>query len=417
MKDERKPKAQLIRELTDLRCRVADLEAAEGERKQGEQERVRLERLCALEEMADGVAHNFNNILVGILGHAQLIQMKTSDLEIDQDCARIVESALRAKELVRRLNLSVRGEQEEVGPVEVNEVVLEAVEASQPRWKDEPEAKGISIDLVTELADVPSIRGTRSGLYDSLINLLFNAVDAMPEGGTITLSTAAADGSVRLTVSDTGVGMNEQTRRRVFEPFFTTKTDVGTGLGLSTVYGTLTRWGSQIEVESAPGSGTTCTLQFPVWSEANAEGGREDGEGVRQVRRGRILVAEDDRVVRTILSRLLSDVHEVEMAVDGQEALEMFAPGSTDVALIDLGMPEVSGDRVAQEMRKADPAVATVLITGWELNPEDPRLSAFDFLLQKPFKDIQTVQDKVAQAIELRDSRMKGGKATPEKHR
>ncbi len=152
-----------------------------------------------------------------------------------------------------------------VSSVSVNEVVLEAVSVTQSRWKAEPEARGFSFDVVTELEDVPPIGGTQAGLYDILINLLFNAVDALPEGGTITIGTQAIAESVQLTVKDTGIGMDEETQSRVFEPFFTTKSEVGTGLGLSTLYSTATHWGAFIDVESTPGEGTTFTLRFPAW--------------------------------------------------------------------------------------------------------------------------------------------------------
>ena len=377
------------------------------ERKQTEQELVRLERLSARGEMAQGIAHNFNNMLVGVLGYAQLIQMKASDPQILEDAANLIESAIRARDLVRRLNRTVRsGEQEMIGSVSVNEVVQEAVLVTQSRWKDEPEARGLSFDVVAELEDVPPIGGTQVGLYNILINLLFNAVDAQPGGGTITIGTQAIAGSVQLTVKDAGIGMDEETRRRSFEPFFTTKANVGTGLGLSTVYSTVTRWGGSIDVESTPGEGTTFTVRFPAWM--GPEGEEEEAGEVRPVRRGKVLVVDDDESAVQFLPRVLSRDHDVEAVLSGVEAMERFTPGRYDVALIDLGMPGMPGNRIAEEMRQVDPSVATVLITGWELEEDDPRLSAFDFRIQKPFSDLDKVKNAVAQAVELHDRRTDG---------
>lgn len=165
------------------------------DRKQTEQERMSLERLRALGEMAQGVGHNFNNLLVGVLGYAQIIQMESDDAQIAQDVEYIIESALRAKDLVERLNRAVRGEKDgTVQPVPVNEVVQEAVQAARPRWKDTSEAKGIPIDVVTELEEAPPISGSQDRLQDMLMDLLVNAVDALPEGGkslsTLRLLTA-----------------------------------------------------------------------------------------------------------------------------------------------------------------------------------------------------------------------------------
>ncbi len=375
------------------------------ERKQTEQQQVRLERLRALGEMAQGVAHNFNNLLVGVLGYAQIIQMKSDDAQIAQDLEYIIESALRAKDLVERLNRAVQGEKGDTAqPVPVNEAVQEAVVEARPRWKDTAEAKEISIDVVTELEEVPPISGTQDRLQDMLVDLLFNAVDALPKGGTITIHTQAVDGAVQVTVKDTGVGMGEETRRRVFDPLFTTKADVGTGLGLSTVYNTITRWGGSIEVESSPGKGTAFVLGLPVWTGPKQEEAAEAGP--RPLRRGKVLVVEDEEIVCHVLSDLLSEEHEVEVVSSGKEALDRFAPGRYDVALIDLGMPEMPGNRVAERMREADPLVVAVLVTGWDLEADDPRLAAFDFRLMKPFTSLERVLDVVSQAMALHDARV-----------
>lgn len=151
--------------------------------------------------------------------------------------------------------------------MDLNEVIEQTLRLTRRRWEDQPAARGIDIEMQTEWGEIPSIRGTESDMQEMIAHLIFNAVDAMPEGGTMTICTQAADDFVQLFCRDTGVGMDEEVRRRVFEPFFTTKMDIGSGLGLSTLHGTLTQWGGKVEVKSAPGKGTTFTLYFPVWRE------------------------------------------------------------------------------------------------------------------------------------------------------
>ena len=141
------------------------------------------------------------------------------------------------------------------------------MQLTQTRWESQPAARGIDIDLRAELGEVPPIRGIESEVQEMIANLIFNAVEAMPEGGKIEMRTQTDGDFVRLSFRDTGIGMEEELRKRVFEPFFTTKMDVGSGLGLSALHGTLTQWGGKVEVESAPGKGMTFTLYFPVWSE------------------------------------------------------------------------------------------------------------------------------------------------------
>ena len=374
------------------------------QRRQTEQELVRLERLRALGEMAAGVSHNLNNILTGVLGPAQILQMMTDDPQLLGYIDTVLKSGERATDLVARLHEAVRGSHtDKTGPVDVNRAVLEAVRTASPRWKDEMEARGISLKVITDMREEVVIRGTPSGLHDIMLNLLFNAVDAMPEGGTIVIATRTIGENVQIKVSDTGIGMKETTRRRVFEPFFTTKANVGTGLGLSTVYGTVTRWGGSIHVESKPGEGATFTIQLPVCRGSDASG-KEIAE-MYPMRRGKILIVEDEEIIRNLLFNMLSQNHEVQVTTDGRQAMERFLPGRYDVALIDLGMPEIPGDQVARRMKAMDPSIVTVLVTGWRVEETDPRLGEFDLRLQKPFVNLARVQDTVTHALELHDIR------------
>jgi len=239
-----------------------------SERKMMEQEKIRLERVNAIGELVQGVAHNFNNLLVGMLGNAQLIQMRSKDEAVLEDANLIVESALRAKELVRRLQVSIQGDREYTLAVDVNEAIQRAVALTQPRWKDETAVNGIVVAVDLQLNPVSLIWGAWERLRDVMVNLLLNAVEAMPQGGTLTIKTVMVDKLVHIVFTDTGTGMNEETRRRAFEPFFTTKFNVGSGLGLSLVQGTIKSWGGTVDIESAEGKGTRVVMQLPAYEKA-----------------------------------------------------------------------------------------------------------------------------------------------------
>ena len=375
------------------------------ERKQMEQERIRLQRLRAAGALSAGVSHNLNNILVGILGPAEMLKMQIHDPDLLEDVDDIIAAGTRARDLVHRLHLSTRGlEEETLHAVNVNRIVEEAVHITRPRWKDEPETRDIAIEILTDLGNTPPIKGTESRLHDIFVNLLLNAVEAMPNGGTITIATRTAGQYVQATICDTGVGMNEETLSRVFEPFFTTKTNVGSGLGLSTTYAAMTQWGGDIRVESQPGKCTTFTMTFPVWAEFVSEEVYIT-EKNQDKHSGKILIVDDDEGVFRVLSRMLMKEHLVEIAKSGQEALEMFVMGNYDVVLVDMGMPGMSGNMVLQEMHRWDPSIASVLISGWVFDETDERITKFDFRIQKPFSDINKVMDIVAQAMVLHNQR------------
>ena len=380
-----------------------------GQLSQAEREMVRLERLRALGEMAAGVSHNLNNMLLGILGPAEILQETVEDPDIKRRVDTIVFSAERAAELVRRLNHALPyAREQEVQPVSLSEAVRRAVASAQPRWKDAVEAEGLSIEVSTRVDETASsVRATETGLHDILLNLLFNSIESMPDGGSIAIEVAASGDQVLLSVADTGVGMDPETRRKIFEPFFTTKMTVGTGLGLYTVYNTVNSWGGSIDVESSPGEGSRFTISLPA-AEAVAKVAAvvEPAAG----RAGHLLVVEDDDAARDSIVQLLSRKHEVTSRNSAEGPAASITSAGFDAAVIDLGMPGVPGDAFARTLRTLDPTLPMILVTGWDLSPSDPRRAPFDFYLQKPFKGHELLS-VAAEAIALRDHRRTSGKS------
>lgn len=400
-KGERYLQARFVLEADGLTVLVVIRDVTESRRL--EQEFVRMERVSALGELAAGVSHNLNNVLTGILAPAQLIVRMTADEQVLREADTIIKSAKRARDLVERLNRSVRSSEGSLESVGVESLVREAIEGTRSRWKDEAEARGIAYEIEVVAPGVPPVRGTATGLYEMLTNLIINAVEAMPEGGGIKVSTAADEREVRIEVEDTGSGMDEETSRRVFEPFFSTKNTVGTGLGLSTLYGTMESWGGRVEVASRLGQGTVFTLYLPVWTgvEERIEAGVVEKPTISSAR---LLVVDDEEIVRRALEGLWGEQHEVTLASDSLVALAMMGPDRYDVAIIDLGLPNIPGDQVALEMKKIDPQIVVIAYTGWFLEEDDPRLAAFDLYLAKPAQENELTAH-LALAMELRHER------------
>ena len=370
-------------------------------RRRLEEELIRLERLRARGEMATGISHNLNNLLNGIQAPAQILQRALDDPSLRKWADLIVQASQRAADLVRRLHHAVQDGEESLEAVDVNAGVEEAVATTRARWQEGTRVGDGAIEMVTGLETVPPIRGTSSGLHDALVNLILNAVDALPKGGRLILESRQVGDWVEVRVADTGVGMAEEVRRRVFEPFFTTKSDVGSGLGLYTVYATVTGWGGTIAVESAPGEGTRFRLRLPVWRDPK-KGKTVEEEGTRRLK---VLLVEDEEVMVETLMEYLGESCEMEVVRDGQDAVDGYVAGGYDVVLIDLLLPGMGGDQVASRLRQVDAGVVRVLVTGVELSADDPRLSAFDLWYQKPI-DADHIDEMMEHVVQLRQQRV-----------
>jgi len=373
---------------------------AYGELAAAQDQLVRTEKLRALGEMASGVAHDFNNLLASVLGRAQLLMRRVQDPQQLQWLRVIERSALDGAQTVRRLQefTRIRRDQPMV-PLDVTQMVRDALDITQSRWREEPVSRGVVIEVRTELAAVPPILGDAAELREALTNLILNAVDAMPTGGTLGLVTIAGDDRVEIAVSDTGVGIPPAVREKIFDPFFTTKGPQGTGLGLSLTYGIVVRHGGFVTVDSEEGRGSTFRLSFPSAATVEtptAASVRPDAVPARTLR---CLVVDDEEAVRTVLGDVVESAgHHATMVGGGAEAIERFRAEAFDVVLTDLAMPRVSGWQVARAVKQIAPRVPVVIVTGFgvELTPEERRTHGVDHVLVKPLQ-IQEILDALAE--------------------
>jgi signal transduction histidine kinase/CheY-like chemotaxis protein len=369
-----------------------------------EQERIReqyaqIEKLSALGELASGVAHDFNNTLAGILGRAQLL-LGTKDPErIDAGLKLIIKTAKDGAKTIKRIQDFARQRRDhDFQPVSVDQLLLDVREITRPRWKSRAESEGVHISLELQLgSDEALVMGDESELREVLVNLVFNAVDAMPQGGTLTLSSRESTGAVEIAVADTGTGMAEEVRSRVFDPFFTTKGKAGMGLGLAVSYGIVRRHEGSFEVESEPGRGTTFRIKLPAAESGARQEPAADAPAITLVpqRPGstRILVVDDEENVRELLADILaSEGYQVELASSGHEALEKFGDGAGfDALFTDLGMQGMSGWELAHAVRELDGKIPVAVVTGWgEAVGSSERLAArVDWVIAKPFDTAQ----------------------------
>jgi PAS domain S-box-containing protein len=338
-----------------------------------EQQLRQSEKLTALGQLAGGIAHDFNNLLQAILGYTQLMKQSPGNLEFVKRSLDVVEAAATdGSETVRRIQQFARlRPDEQFVPVDVNQVVHDAVAITRPRLEEKQARGRHPVRLELKLGQIPSISGRPAALTEVMTNLVLNAMDALIEGGTLTITTRTGKGGTAVvTVRDTGVGMAEAVQRRIFEPFFSTKGESGSGLGLSMTYSIVKRHGGEIAVESAPGQGTTFTLVFAGETHARRAAPRAEASAKR--RAARILLVDDDTKVRDTLAELLTATgHTVMAAPGGAAALAEFRPDRFDVVVSNLGMPNMNGWELAERLRATDGNIAILFVTGWGLREDE----------------------------------------------
>jgi len=385
--------------------------------RQTQQAVMQQERLRVLGQMASGIAHDINNAISPVALYTESLLENEPGLSarardyletIQHAIEDVAQTVSRMKEFYRQPEPLLT-----LMPVHLNSLIRQVIDLSRARWNDIPQQRGIVITMEKELApDLPAILGVESEIREALINLIFNAVDAMPEGGKLTLRTKVSSRSdlVSVEVSDTGVGMSEETRRRCFEPFFTTKGERGTGLGLAMVHGIARRNNSDIEIESAPGRGTTVRLVFPVPVIPLAESTSSAAPFTVPTRLRLLIVDDDPLLIKSMRDTLESDGHLVITASGGREGIEVFRQAKENqepfaAVITDLGMPHVNGRQVALEIKNIEPKVPVILLTGWgqRLVAEGDIPPYIDRILNKPPK-LRDLREALAECLLPRPS-------------
>ncbi len=393
-----------------------------SERKQIEAQMLQVEKLKSLGELAGGVAHDFNNVLTAVLGRAQLMkreleapnrnaERRRSSPRIMKGLETIERAALDGAETVRRIQEFSRksdGDRKFTG-VDLKKIIRGAVEFTRARWKDDAEARGIRYHIYTRLTNLPPVAGNEAELREVFTNLINNALDAMPGGGSLSFTGSLRDQTVHIKVRDTGQGISAEVRDRIYDPFFTTKGPQSTGLGMSVSYGIVSRHNGTISLESREGRGTTFLLTFPVAGEAKAS--QPKAAGLLEQQAIKILIIDDERDVLELLHDVLqTGGHTAVAASSGPEGIDIFRNDHFDIVFTDLGMPEMSGWQVADEIKKLSPATPVVLITGWEMQNQKKKLArhGIDLVLNKPFQITQILQI-VHQAVQLNSNKKSSG--------
>ena len=396
------------RNLYDQVALTEGVQKAYDELRRTQQTVVQHERLRALGEMASGVAHDINNALSPIVAYSELLV--TTQPDLPEFMRRYLNTIHQAGEdiasIVSRMREFYRPhlDTEELAKTDINKIIKEVIELTRPRWRDLSQRQSVSIQVQHELApELPVLICDPSDLREALINLIFNAVDALPQGGIVTLVTrcvsipvpgdnSSPEKQIQIEVRDNGIGMDEKTRHHCMEPFFSTKAKRGgTGLGLAMVYGMLQRHGGTIEIESTLGAGTCIRLKFPIRENIALVAPASEPQKI-QSRSLRILCIDDEMQVQELLKECLTTLkHKVTTVSNGKQGVEMFraALGKKEpfeTVITDLGMPDMDGRQVAKAIKAVSPGTPVIMMTGWGkmMKQDGEAVPEADAVLGKP---------------------------------
>ncbi len=389
---------QRIHDQGELRKSHVELEQSNQERESAlkalqdsQQQVIQQERLQALGQMASGIAHDFNNALAVVCGYSEMLLDWDDRLTPNKrrSYLGLIQTAVKdATAVVNRMRefYRYREVQDAVTVIDLNALVDQTIELSRPRWESQPQAKGVTICVERRLQTTRRIAGCESELREALINLIGNAVDSMPHGGTLTVRTADREERVAAEVIDTGIGMTAETINKCTEPFFTTKGVQGTGLGLATVNGTIRRHTGKLDIRSEMGRGTTMSMLFPALAE-EARPPRDPIEPTPYDHRGTpLLVVDDNELLCRGLRATLSEMgFAVSMAVSGKQALELYEEGRFAVVITDLAMPDMNGEQLIAAIRRQSVTQPIIMLTGFgEFMKAAGEETMADLLLSKP---------------------------------
>jgi len=351
-----------------------------------------MEALAAVTDMTSGVAHDFNNIIGGIIGRVQLMKIRAQEDKLVADLEKIETLAIEGAETVRHIQeFATRTKYKKVEPLDLDEMVRSCIEHPRAMWREEADLHSISVVAESEF-DLAMVEGCRGDLLSALDQLIMNAVEHAPEGSTVKVTLTEQSKGFRIAVKDKGQGVPEELASRVFFPFFSTKSQRGSGLGLSIVYGVVVRHGGRTGFEPNADGGATffMDLDYPDTP--------EDRETTRRKRRKsgslKVLVVDDDLQIREVLTDMLTiGGHKPVACEDGFKALQALEKDDFDLIITDLGMPGMSGLDLAGIVHENYPEIPIAMITGWgtQLSPDEVALKGIKSLLAKPFhlKDIR----------------------------
>ncbi|CDF58792.1 ATP-binding protein [Thermobrachium celere] len=360
---------------------------------------IQARKMQALGELTGGIAHEFNNILTPILGYIQILKNNIDDPILNRYIELIEESAKDGAKIVKRIQEFSKSKHKEKELCDINRIIIQSVEITKPKWTYESQICKKSIEVKLDLKAKGFVEGTATELREVFVNIISNAIDAMPNGGLLKIVSYNKNGNIIIKIRDTGIGMTDEVKEKIFEPFFTTKNERGNGLGLSIVYSIIKEMNGTIDVVSKVNEGTEFEIRLP----AKGTGLSIEylSENKEERRAHRVLVIDDQEPVAEAVSEMLKNLgHISEYVVDDEEALEFINKKDYDAVMCDLAMPNCTGIELAERIKSVK-NIPVILMTGWLGNLSEDEKNHVDEIVQKPFS-IEELRDVIQKVCKIK---------------
>jgi nitrogen-specific signal transduction histidine kinase/ActR/RegA family two-component response regulator len=392
---------QSIRFIFDLLIQSLEKDLLLEHKKNYESYIQHLERMKLVGELASGSAHHLNNILSVITGRSQLLAKKLKGSPYSKDLALIEQAAEDGAQAVRRLQ-SVKAKSFPVKKFEhlnINDLILEVIEIARPRFEREAQSQGITYDMKLTLGSVANVKGDAAALREVFLNMINNALDAMPKGGKMTIQTTLEKGKVFIFFSDTGGGISEDVKEKIFQPFFSTKGEKGNGLGLSIAAEIISKHQGKIYVDSILKKGSIFMVEIPAANDKPIESNYQ--KSVLGDLSCKVLLVDDENAVGETLAEMLKEEGcDVTMMNNALDALKNFNHNACDIVLTDLSMPGVNGLELARKIKALRQEVPVIMITGWQKSEKDieKHNGYIDGFIEKPF-NIKQIREEFKKVL------------------
>ncbi len=362
-----------------------------------------LEKIKIISTLTSGIVHDINNVLTVIVGYTDIILSKDSCVDCRKEIEIIKKIALDGAEIAKRVKNFAKTKEEGKKLFNIWESIETSIMITKPLWNNQAKIQGKNITFKYTIGLPIFTYGNESEFREALVNMIFNAIDAIQENGFIQIDVYKNESKATISIVDSGSGMTEETRNKIFTPFFTTKKENGSGIGLSTTYKTITEMGGKIEVESIIDRGTEFKIILPIFDE-KVDAKTENKKLVHKYNQN-VLIIDDQLEICSVVKEMLSKIIDgkIETCTKGKDALNLIKDNNYDIVITDIGIPDINGIELIKYIKNTKPGTQVIVMTGWNGFIDKEKENKPDYILSKPFT-MEDLELGISKVYKLRDN-------------